>query len=67
MCDCSSGKTTLSASGMLLPSSLFDPAIAKQIIGDNHASLPDSAFVMTVASVIEPFLSTRDNLTQVWM
>ncbi|KAL8108054.1 glyoxysomal processing protease, glyoxysomal isoform X2 [Apium graveolens] len=59
-----SGKTTLSASGMLLPSSLFDSAIAKQIIGDCDALLPDCAFVLTVASVIEPFLSNRDNLAQ---
>lgn len=59
-----SGKTTLSASGMLVASSLFDPAIAKQIIGDTDASLPDFAFVFTVASVIEPFLSNRENLSQ---
>ncbi|KAK1373697.1 hypothetical protein POM88_029890 [Heracleum sosnowskyi] len=59
-----SGKTTLSASGMLVPSSLFDPAIAKQIRGDIDASLTGSAFVLTVASVIEPFLSNRDNLAQ---
>ncbi|KAK1392150.1 hypothetical protein POM88_011206 [Heracleum sosnowskyi] len=49
-----SGKTTLSASGMLVPGSLFDPAIAKQILGDIDASL--------TGSVIEPFLSNRDNL-----
>lgn len=51
---------------MLLPSSLFDSSVAKQIIGDTDALLPDCAFVLTVASVIEPFLSNRDNFTQVW-
>ncbi|KAK1380987.1 hypothetical protein POM88_027731 [Heracleum sosnowskyi] len=60
-----SGKTTLSVSGMLVPSSLFDPAIAKQILGDIDASLTGSAFVLTVPSVIEPFLSNRDNLAHV--
>ncbi|KAK1401861.1 hypothetical protein POM88_001466 [Heracleum sosnowskyi] len=60
-----SGKTTLSASGMLVPSSLFDPAIVKQILGDIDASLTGSAFVLTVAYVIEPFLSNRDNLAHV--
>ncbi|KAF5179854.1 Glyoxysomal processing protease, glyoxysomal [Thalictrum thalictroides] len=43
-----SGKTTLSASGMLLPGTYSGP-----LIGD-HLSV--SALVVTVASVVEPFL-----------
>ncbi|WOG85142.1 hypothetical protein DCAR_0104329 [Daucus carota subsp. sativus] len=58
------GITTLSASGMLLPSSFFGPKLAKHIVGATDASMPDFAFVLTVASVIEPFLSNRDNLAQ---
>lgn len=67
MCDRSCGITTLSASGMLLPSSFFGPKLAKHIVGATDASMPDFAFVLTVASVIEPFLSNRDNLAQVCM
>ncbi|KAK8514054.1 hypothetical protein V6N12_008773 [Hibiscus sabdariffa] len=59
-----SGKTTLSASGMLLPDTLYNTEVAKRIWGtDNGRS---SMLVMTVASVIEPFLTIqhRGNLSE---
>ncbi|KAK6264699.1 hypothetical protein SCA6_020133 [Theobroma cacao] len=60
-----SGKTTLSASGMLLPGTLYNTEVAKCIWdsdGDQNLML-----VMTVASVVEPFLTIqhRENLSQV--
>ncbi|KAH9748762.1 glyoxysomal processing protease [Citrus sinensis] len=45
----SSGKTTLSASGMLLPLSFFDTKVAERNWGVN-------GLIVTVASVVEPFL-----------
>ncbi|XP_017978709.1 PREDICTED: glyoxysomal processing protease, glyoxysomal isoform X2 [Theobroma cacao] len=59
-----SGKTTLSASGMLLPDTLYNTEVAKCIWdsdGDQNLML-----VMTVASVVEPFLTIqhRENLSQ---
>ncbi|MCL7034436.1 hypothetical protein MKW94_028176 [Papaver nudicaule] len=59
-----SGKTTLSASGFLLPNSFNKFPIVKHI-RENSSSV--SALVVTVASVVEPFLSEqhRDSNTQV--
>ncbi|XP_052202862.1 glyoxysomal processing protease, glyoxysomal isoform X2 [Diospyros lotus] len=61
------GKTTLSASGMLLPGSFgIDPA-ARQIDSRNDAlTFSGSTVVVTVASVFEPFLSLlqRENMSQ---
>ncbi|XP_019175610.1 PREDICTED: glyoxysomal processing protease, glyoxysomal isoform X2 [Ipomoea nil] len=62
-----SGRTTLSASGMLLPSSLVNASVAKQNVGEgNLQSMGGYVLVMTVASVIEPFLSQqhRDNMSK---
>ncbi|MCL7023437.1 hypothetical protein MKW94_001597, partial [Papaver nudicaule] len=58
-----SGKTTLSASGFLLPNSFNKFPIVKHI-RENSSSV--SALVVTVASVVEPFLSEqhRDSNTQ---
>ncbi|KAI3994776.1 hypothetical protein MKX01_037327 [Papaver californicum] len=58
-----SGKTTLSASGILLPDSFNKFPIVKHI-RENSSSV--SALVVTVASIVEPFLSVqhRDNNTQ---
>lgn len=62
---CSSGTTTISASGMLLPETLYDGEAAKQLSGGGSDRSP--ALVVTVASVVEPFLSLqhRENLAQV--
>lgn len=64
MCLYSSGRTTLSASGVLLPESLYDSAAAEKLSagGDRSPTL-----VLTVASVVEPFLSSqhRDDLSLV--
>lgn len=46
----SSGRTTISASGTLLPKNMYDADSA----GRNWGA--DNALVMTVASVVEPFL-----------
>ena len=64
---CSSGKTTLSASGMLLPNSFYDPAIANNFFGNTDTQLFRGLLVLTVASVIEPFISLhhRENISQV--
>lgn len=58
LCFCSSGKTTLSASGTLLPGSNLDASIRSG----------NTMCVLTVASVIEPFLSQkyRQNISKVW-
>ncbi|PON61385.1 Peptidase S1C [Trema orientale] len=59
-----SGRTTLSASGMLLPHTLYDYAVAKQLCGDGD-DFP--VLVVTVASVVEPFLSVQhreNNMSQ---
>lgn len=54
---CSSGETTLSASGMLVPDTLFDDTqVAKLLYGDNSEG---RVLVLTVASVVEPFLSPQ--------
>ncbi|KAG4945616.1 hypothetical protein JHK87_041623 [Glycine soja] len=60
---CSSGGTTLSASGMLVPDTLCDAQVAGCLYGDN---CEDRVLVVTVASVVEPFLSPqqRDNIPQ---
>lgn len=62
---CSSGTTTISASGMLLPNTLYDFDVAQQLFGG--ASERSPALVVTVASIVEPFLSLqhREGLTQV--
>ncbi|XP_024982804.1 glyoxysomal processing protease, glyoxysomal isoform X2 [Cynara cardunculus var. scolymus] len=56
-----SGKTTLSASGMVLPSSFNVGPLAEQV------SSEPMSLVLTVASIIEPFLSSkhRDHMFQV--
>ncbi|KAL3522300.1 hypothetical protein ACH5RR_015134 [Cinchona calisaya] len=55
-----SGKTTLSASGMLLPGFSHCPSRAKEITDDKTVQpLEDYVLVLTVASVIEPFLSQQ--------
>ncbi|XP_059658927.1 glyoxysomal processing protease, glyoxysomal isoform X2 [Cornus florida] len=62
-----SGKTTLSSSGMLLPGSFRFTPKSLQIGGDvDGRSLPGLALVVTVASIIEPFLSPqhRENISQ---
>lgn len=62
---CSSGTTTISASGMLLPNTLYDSDVAQQLFGGDSERSP--ALVVTVASIVEPFLSLqhREGLTQV--
>ncbi|GAB4831172.1 hypothetical protein Ancab_005179 [Ancistrocladus abbreviatus] len=53
-----SGKTTLSVSGMLLPDNLRD--VCKLWDGDNCLNLvPGCAVVVTVASIVEPFLTMK--------
>ena len=61
---CSSGKTTLSASGLLLPDTLYDSALANRILETKSQGL---GLVVTVASVIEPFFSSkhRESISQV--
>ncbi|KAJ4981908.1 hypothetical protein NE237_032745 [Protea cynaroides] len=55
-----SGKTTLSASGLLLPSSFSDSPILKYVRGSNdQTSSSVMAIVVTVASIVEPFLSQQ--------
>uniref|UniRef100_A0A7N0R992 Glyoxysomal processing protease, glyoxysomal n=2 Tax=Kalanchoe fedtschenkoi TaxID=63787 RepID=A0A7N0R992_KALFE len=49
-----SGRTTLSASGVLLPASFFDVDMARKCFGGGDVSV-----VVTVASVVEHFLSVR--------
>ncbi|KAL5157319.1 Glyoxysomal processing protease, glyoxysomal [Glycine soja] len=58
-----SGGTTISASGMLVPDTLCDAQVAGCLYGDN---CEDRVLVVTVASVVEPFLSPqqRDNIPQ---
>ncbi|OMO76396.1 hypothetical protein CCACVL1_15703 [Corchorus capsularis] len=59
-----SGKTTLSASGMLLPDTLYNTEVAKSILDSDSGQ--NLMLVMTVASVIEPFLTIqhRENRSQ---
>ncbi|KAJ6396854.1 hypothetical protein OIU77_021810 [Salix suchowensis] len=58
-----SGKTTLSASGLLLPDTLYDADLANRILETKSQGL---GLVVTVASVIEPFLSSkhRESISQ---
>ncbi|TKY71725.1 Glyoxysomal processing protease [Spatholobus suberectus] len=58
-----SGETTLSASGMLVPDTLCDAQVATRLYGE---SSEDRVLVVTVASVVEPFLSPqqRENIPQ---
>ncbi|XP_062095746.1 glyoxysomal processing protease, glyoxysomal isoform X2 [Humulus lupulus] len=59
-----SGRTTLSASGMLLPHTLYDSAVAEKLCGDGDRF---PVLVVTVASVVEPFLSAQhkqNNISQ---
>ncbi|KAJ6935552.1 peptidase S1 [Populus alba x Populus x berolinensis] len=58
-----SGKTTLSASGLLLPDTLYDADSANRILEGKSRGL---GLVVTVASVIEPFLSSkhRESISQ---
>ncbi|KAK7327856.1 hypothetical protein VNO77_21949 [Canavalia gladiata] len=62
---CSSGETTLSASGLLVPDTLCDFQVAGHLYGDNYED-KDRILVLTVASVVEPFLSPqhRQNIPQ---
>ncbi|XWS15764.1 hypothetical protein CRYUN_Cryun34aG0030100 [Craigia yunnanensis] len=59
-----SGKTTLSASGMLLPDTLYNTEVAKCIWDSDSGQ--NLMLVMTVASIFEPFLTIqhRENLSQ---
>ncbi|CBI30593.3 unnamed protein product, partial [Vitis vinifera] len=59
-----SGKTTLSASGMLLPDTLSDISAACKHIHSNNDR--NSMLVVSVASILEPFLSLqhRENISQ---
>ncbi|XP_022715852.1 glyoxysomal processing protease, glyoxysomal [Durio zibethinus] len=59
-----SGKTTLSASGMLLPDILYNTEVAKCIWDSDSGQ--NLMLVMSVASVVEPFLTIqhRENLAQ---
>lgn len=61
----SSGTTTISASGMLLPNALYDADVAEQLCCGGSDRSP--VLVVTVASVVEPFLSLqhRESITQV--
>ncbi|EEF50835.1 trypsin domain-containing protein, putative [Ricinus communis] len=54
-----SGKTTLSASGMILPDTLFHSGLVKQILGSNGLEGQVLVLVVTVASVVESFLSLQ--------
>ncbi|XP_050208667.1 glyoxysomal processing protease, glyoxysomal isoform X2 [Mercurialis annua] len=54
-----SGKTTLSASGMLLPDTLFDADLAKKVLGFDGVEGQVLVLVVTVASVVESFLSLQ--------
>ncbi|XP_071930486.1 glyoxysomal processing protease, glyoxysomal-like [Coffea arabica] len=56
-----SGNTTLSASGMLLPGFSYYPSRTKEIGNENWdaESVRNSVLVLTVASVIEPFVSKQ--------
>ena len=60
----SSGETTLSASGMLIPDTLYDTEVVRHLYGKDCEGM---VLVVTVASVVEPFLSLqqRENVTQV--
>ncbi|KAK9706720.1 hypothetical protein RND81_07G147400 [Saponaria officinalis] len=49
-----SGKTTLSASGLLLPRNLLK--------GVNYGSCENGALIVTVASVVEPFMSQKSKM-----
>ncbi|KAB2078037.1 hypothetical protein ES319_A06G133700v1 [Gossypium barbadense] len=59
-----SGKTTLSASGMLLPDTLYNTEVVKCIWDTDSGQ--NLMLVMTVASLVEPFLTIqhRENLSQ---
>ncbi|RVW95770.1 Glyoxysomal processing protease, glyoxysomal [Vitis vinifera] len=59
-----SGKTTLSASGMLLPDTLSDISASCKHIHSNNDQ--NSMLVVSVASILEPFLSLqhRENISQ---
>ncbi|MCI02842.1 glyoxysomal processing protease glyoxysomal-like [Trifolium medium] len=59
-----SGETTLSASGFLVPDTLCDTQVAKRLYSDDFE---DRVLIVTVASVVEPFLSPqhRENIPQV--
>ncbi|VFQ78479.1 unnamed protein product [Cuscuta campestris] len=62
-----SGRTTLSASGMLLPRSFVKASVAKQFEGEGDLQSGGGCIlVITVASVLEQFLSQqyRDNMSQ---
>ncbi|XP_010549335.1 PREDICTED: glyoxysomal processing protease, glyoxysomal isoform X2 [Tarenaya hassleriana] len=51
-----SGNTTVSASGMLLPCNLYDTEVARSVF-EGCVAGQDLALVLTVASVVEPFLT----------
>ncbi|KAG9439202.1 hypothetical protein H6P81_019367 [Aristolochia fimbriata] len=53
------GKTTLSASGFMLPNSLIDVSFQKQLWEQRSVNFSDSILVVTTASVVEPFLPVR--------
>ncbi|KAI4296775.1 hypothetical protein L6164_036700 [Bauhinia variegata] len=51
-----SGETILSASGMLMPDTLYDSEAARRVYGHNFEGM---VLVVTVASIVEPFLSQQ--------
>ncbi|CAN0853084.1 Glyoxysomal processing protease, glyoxysomal [Linum grandiflorum] len=53
---CRTGRTTLSASGVLLPDAFYDANVASRISGGDGQRL---ALILTVASVVEPFVSVQ--------
>ncbi|WCJ27070.1 protease-related [Euphorbia peplus] len=61
-----SGKTTLSASGMILPDTLYDSAALGRVLGGNGEGSQGFAVVVTVASVLESFLTPefRDGFSE---
>lgn len=60
----SSGNTTLSASGMLFPRSILSGDVSAKLLCEDGQ---DMALVLTVASLVEPFLTLghRTSISQV--
>lgn len=53
---CRSGKTTLSASGMLVPDSLIGLPVGDFVAGLGYKGPEISGLVVTAGSLVEPFL-----------
>ncbi|KFK44488.1 hypothetical protein AALP_AA1G263400 [Arabis alpina] len=52
-----SGNTTLSASGLLFPRNVLNREVEDKFMSEDGVSGQDMAFVLTVASIVEPFLT----------